>query len=106
MFVIDKMLHLFVIEGCPFCQNSLRLVKKHKFKADITVVQPQQKNQYKQRHSKNTFPHVFYKAEKNSKNMRLIGGNSEFESLLNALEVVREFKLPNNTVCNLLKDMK
>lgn len=98
------MLHIFVIDGCPYCENTLNLTKKYKIKADVTVVPPQQKQQYKSKHGKNTFPHIFYKSDKNSR-MKLIGGNNEYENLLSALYIIKKTELPTSVICNLLKNL-
>lgn len=99
------MFHLYVINGCPYCENAINLVKDNKLSADITVVKPEEKHHYKLKHELSTFPHVFYKNNKNSRTMKLIGGSTDFKHLINSLHTIKDINLPNTAITNILNEL-
>jgi glutaredoxin len=69
------MIVLYVLEGCPYCNNSLKLLKEYKIKHKAIVVQQDEKEYYKKRNKMNTFPQIFMMIDKD--NFIKIGGNSD-----------------------------
>ena len=70
------MFTIYTIKGCPYCENTVLLLKKHKLKfKNIIMKNIQEKAKYKKKHKMETFPQVFYKPS-NKKQVK-IGGYSD-----------------------------
>ena len=72
---------LYLKPGCPYCQESKKLILKHKLKYEfITVDNSEKRELLKKQNNMPTFPQVFYKI--NNKKHK-IGGNDELKKKLN-----------------------
>jgi len=75
---------LFVIEGCPFCNKSLKLMKDSKIKHKVVVVPPEKKAFYKKAHQMNTFPQVFY--HKKNGSIIKVGDSNDLQNLVQIIK--------------------
>jgi glutaredoxin len=68
---------LYVLESCPYCNNSLQVLKENKIKHKSIIVKntEEEKNFYKKQNGMNTFPQIFLQVDKD--NFIKIGGNSD-----------------------------
>ena len=71
---------LYLKPGCPYCAESVGLIKKNKLKHKfIEIDSANKREQLKKKHNMETFPQIFY--IKNNKKL-LIGGNDQFKQKL------------------------
>ena len=69
------MFTIYTIIGCPYCENTILLLKKNKLKfKNIIAKTEKQKQKFKEKHDMYTFPQVFFKS--NKKNIK-IGGYAD-----------------------------
>ena len=74
------MFKIFLKPGCPYCAETISLLKKYKLKyKEHTEPNPEKREILKKKHNMNTFPQIFYIS--NNKNT-LIGGNDELKQKL------------------------
>jgi glutaredoxin len=68
---------LYVLESCPYCNNSLQVLKENKIKHKSIIVKntEEEKKFYKKQNGMNTFPQIFLQVDKD--NFIKIGGNSD-----------------------------
>jgi len=73
---------LYVLEECPYCNNSLKELKNRKIKHKSIVVKntDEDKNFYKKQNGMNTFPQIFVQVDKD--NFLKIGGNNDLMEVL------------------------
>lgn len=84
------MIIIYVLEGCPYCNNSLKLLKDNKIKHKVIVVDPKDKEKYKKINKMNTFPQIFIAAGKDT--YLKIGGNDDF---VETLDIVKKIMKSN-----------
>lgn len=84
------MIIIYVLEGCPYCNNSLKLLKDNKIKHKVIVVDPKDKEKYKKINKMNTFPQIFISAGKDT--YLKIGGNDDF---VETLDIVKKIMKSN-----------
>ena len=98
------MIILYVLEGCPYCNNALSLLKLHKIKHTKIVVENKEeiKNKYKKQSNMSTFPQIFLQINKDK--IMKIGGSTDLEELLNICETIKDSKHKIDVVCNMYKD--
>lgn len=84
------MIILYVLDGCPYCNNSLRVLKENKIKHKAIVVAPKDKEKYKKINKMNTFPQIFINADKDT--YLKIGGNDDLEE---TIRIVKEVQSSN-----------
>ena len=75
---------LYVLKGCPYCNNALMLLKENNIKHKAIVVEDKDKEKYKKLNKMNTFPQIFINV--NSDNYFKIGGNDD---LVETMEIVK-----------------
>jgi glutaredoxin len=97
------MIVLYVLEGCPYCINSLRLLKEYKIKHKSIVVHPSEKEFYKKQNKMNTFPQIFIMIDKD--NFMKVGGNSDLEEVIRLSKDINESNTSIDIVYNMYKNM-
>jgi glutaredoxin len=75
---------LYVLKGCPYCNNALMLLKENNIKYKAIVVEDKDKEKYKKINKMNTFPQIFINV--NGDNYFKIGGNDD---LVETMEIVK-----------------
>jgi len=75
---------LYVLKGCPYCNNALILLKENNIKHKAIVVEDKDKEKYKKINKMNTFPQIFINI--NGNNYFKIGGNDD---LVETMEIVK-----------------
>lgn len=75
---------LYVLKGCPYCNNALMLLKENNIKHKAIVVEDKDKEKYKKINKMNTFPQIFINV--NGDNYFKIGGNDD---LVETMEIVK-----------------
>jgi len=83
------MIKLYVLEGCPYCNKALDILKKNKIKHKKIVVEntEEAKNYYKKKNKMNTFPQIFL--DFNESTSMKIGGCSDLENLMDLLNNIK-----------------
>jgi glutaredoxin len=75
---------LYVLKGCPYCNNALILLKENNIKHKAIVVEEKDKEKYKKLNKMDTFPQIFINV--NGDNYFKIGG---FNDLVETMEIVK-----------------
>jgi glutaredoxin len=75
---------LYVLKGCPYCNNALMLLKENNIKHKAIVVEDKDKEKYKKINKMNTFPQIFINI--NGDNYFKLGGNDD---LVETMEIVK-----------------
>ena len=75
---------LYVLKGCPYCNNALMLLKENNIKHKAIVVEDKDKEKYKKLNKMNTFPQIFINV--NGDNYFKLGGNDD---LVETMEIVK-----------------
>jgi len=75
---------LYVLKGCPYCNNALMLLKENNIKHKAILVEDKDKEKYKKLNKMNTFPQIFINV--NGDNYFKIGGNDD---LVETMEIVK-----------------
>ena len=73
MFIIN------VLDGCPFCEDSLNTLKKYNLTYKKIVVPYNEKNEYKNVLGTDTFPFLIFETKTKK---YIIGGNDNFQNLI------------------------
>ena len=97
------MIVLYVLDGCPYCNNSLKLLKEYKIKHKSIVVEQSQKEYYKKQSKMNTFPQIFMMIDKD--NIVKIGGNSDLEEIIGIIQSIHKSNFSIDTVYNMYKNI-
>jgi glutaredoxin len=74
---------LYVLDGCPYCEKALEILKQHKLKYEKVVVpqEEEKKKLYKKKCEMTTFPMIF--VETNEKNQYIkVGGSNDLETYI------------------------
>jgi glutaredoxin 3 len=63
MYPLYMMIVLYILEGCPYCNRALQILKENNLKYKSIVVEntEEKKNYYKKQNKMNTFPQIFIK---------------------------------------------
>jgi len=75
---------LYVLKGCPYCDNALMLLKENNIKHKSILVEGKDIEKYKKINKMNTFPQIFINVDAN--NYFKIGGNDD---LVETMEIVK-----------------
>lgn len=75
---------LYVLKGCPYCNNALMLLKENNIKYKAIVVEEKDKEKYKKINKMNTFPQIFINVDGN--NYFKLGGNDD---LVETMQIVK-----------------
>jgi len=81
------MIILYVLEGCPYCKNSLEVLKQYKIKHKSILVNYEDKEFYKKQNKMNTFPQIFMQMNENT--FMKIGGNDNLIELIDNCENIK-----------------
>jgi glutaredoxin len=71
---------MYVIEGCMFCEKSIKMIKETDFNHKIIVVNTNKKDFYKKAHNMQSFPQIFYHTKNGT--VIKVGGSDDLENLL------------------------
>ena len=81
---------LYVLKGCPYCDNALMLLKQNNIKHKSILVETKDMDKYKKINKMNTFPQIFINVDSN--NYFKIGGNDD---LVETMEIVKTINNSN-----------
>jgi glutaredoxin len=81
---------LYVLKGCPYCDNALMLLKQNNIKHKSILVETKDMDKYKKINKMNTFPQIFINIDSN--NYFKIGGNDD---LVETMEIVKTINNSN-----------
>ena len=81
---------LYVLKGCPYCDNALMLLKKNNIKHKSILFETKDMDKYKKINKMNTFPQIFINVDSN--NYFKIGGNDD---LVETMEIVKTINNSN-----------
>lgn len=97
------MIVLYVLKNCPYCNNSLKVLKENNIKYKEIVVEntEEQKKIYKLQSGMNTFPQIFVKVNKN--NFIKIGGNDDLEKLISKCKDLKKTGISIDAVHHMYK---
>lgn len=96
------MIEIYVLEGCPYCNHALNILKNNKIKHISTIVPYNKKDEYKKKHSMETFPQIFIKNA--GKKKQKIGGSSDLDNYINLINNIKKSKLNINILYLLSKE--
>jgi glutaredoxin len=66
-------LRMFVLQGCPYCENAIKLAQDRGINTEIIVVNPNEKYIFKAMNKMDSFPQIFVVNEDNGETTK-IGG--------------------------------
>tara|TARA_B100001287_G_C22612030_1_gene495638 strand:+ start:430 stop:756 length:327 start_codon:yes stop_codon:yes gene_type:complete len=90
----------YVIEGCPYCSATINTLQKFKIKFNKIVVPFNKKDEYKEKHQHNTFPHVFMHINKKK---IFIGGYQDLSNLILLCDFFNERKITLEEIAEMCK---
>ena len=97
------MIEIYVLEGCPYCNNALSLLKNSGKKYKKIIVNPNKKDYYKKRHNMETFPQILIK----SKKMYItLGGNSDLMKAFEILDIQSTSNMSSEAIYLFLEENK
>ena len=97
------MIEVYVLEGCPYCNNALTLLKNSGRKYKKIVVNEDKKNYYKKRHNMQTFPQILIR----SKKMYItLGGNSDLMKAFEIMDIKNSSNMSNEALYLFLEENK
>lgn len=89
------MIEVYVLEGCPYCNNTLSLLNNSGKKYKKIIVNDNKKDYYKKRHNMTTFPQVLI----NTKNMYVtLGGNDDIVKTFQIMDVLNNSNISNEAL--------
>ena len=96
---------LYVLETCPYCNNSLKILKENKIKHKSIVVKntEEEKNFYKKQNGMSTFPQIFLQVSKD--NFLKIGGNSDLIEVLEQCNNIKNSSVSLDSVYHTYKNI-
>tara|TARA_Y200000002_G_C22070046_1_gene410150 strand:- start:39 stop:335 length:297 start_codon:yes stop_codon:yes gene_type:complete len=97
------MITINVLEGCPYCNNSLEVLNKLGVKYKKVVVRPDQKDMFKKKYNQNSFPQILLKL--NNKQI-LLGGNDDFMKTVNIMNLLNTSKINNEVLYLMLNEIR
>jgi len=95
------MIFIYVLDYCPYCNNSLKILNEFNIKHKKITVQDHEKDYYKKKNKMNTFPQIFLEIEKDK--LVKIGGNSDLEKTLSICKFINESNIPIDIIYILFK---
>jgi glutaredoxin len=92
------MIILYILKTCPYCLNSIKLLKENNIKYKEIIVEntEEAKNFYKKQNNMNSFPQIFMKIDKD--NYMKIGGNDNLIEILNQCNNIKESNVSLDSV--------
>ena len=97
------MIVINVLEGCPYCNNSLNVLDNFNIKYKKTVVEQNEKNKFKKKYNMDTFPQVLL--ELNNKHL-VLGGNQDLMNSINLIQQLNKTNISNEAFYLLLKELR
>lgn len=96
------MIVIYVLPGCPYCENSLKLLKNNNIKHKSIVVKTEEdKEKYKKLNKMNTFPQIFINID--GDNFFKIGGNDDFVETFEIVKTINNSNVSLDSVYYLYK---
>ena len=98
------MIILYVLEGCPYCNNSISILEKYKLKYKVITVEnnTESKNYYKKLHGMQTFPQIFIQSDKN---IIKIGGNDDLVETFEICNYIKKSNVSIDSIYNIYKNL-
>ena len=96
---MNNYLYVILLEGCPFCLNTKRLLEEYKIKNQSIVIDHHQKAGYRTPEI-STFPQIYF-VKNDLKKKVLIGGNSD---LVNLIDLSNQIKKDSKMMDQLIKE--
>lgn len=98
------MIILYILQGCPYCNNAIKLLKENKIKYEtITIESEEEKEFYKKQNGMNTFPQIFMQINRNS--FIKIGGSTDLEEVVNICKKMYKKNLSIDLVYYMYQEM-
>ena len=85
------MIVLYVLDGCPYCEKALSILRSEKIKHEKIIVPNEEsvKKTYKKKCDMNTFPMIFIETEEKNHFIKL-GGSSDLEEYIKKSKELKE----------------
>jgi glutaredoxin len=85
------MIVLYVLDGCPYCEKALGILKTEKIQYEKIVVPNEEivKKTFKKKCSMDTFPMIFIETEEKNHFIQL-GGSSDLEEYIRKSKEIKE----------------
>ena len=92
------MIILYVLQSCPYCNNSLQLLKDNNIKHKAIIVENtyEAKEYYKKQNGMKTFPQIFMQIDKN--NFLKIGGNDNLIEILQQCQNIKNSNISLDSI--------
>jgi glutaredoxin len=87
---------LYVLESCPYCINSLKILRERGLKHQAIIVKQEEKEYYKKQNKMKSFPQIFMEIDKDS--YMKIGGNSDLEEIINHCDNISKSSVSINSI--------
>lgn len=97
------MIEVYVLEGCPYCNNTLSLLNASGKKYKKTVVAQNKKAYYNNRHNMTTYPQILVKMKGN---YITLGGNSELMKTMEIMDMLQHSKISNGALYLMLEEFR
>lgn len=91
------MIVLYVLEGCPYCNKALQILKDNKIKySTIYPENNEEKELFKKQNNMNTFPQIFLQI--NSENYMKMGGCDNLIEIMNICNNIKNSNVSLDSV--------
>lgn len=99
------MIVLYVLEHCPYCNNSLKILKENKIKHQTIIVENtiEEKNFYKKQNKMDTFPQIFMQLDSNK--FMKIGGNDDLVNIINYCKSISNSNISIDSIYHMYSNM-
>jgi glutaredoxin len=97
------MIVLYVLDKCPYCNNSLKILTEKKIKHTSIVVKNTEKDFYKKQNNMNTFPQIFMKVE--GDNYMKIGGNDDLIEIFENCDNIKNSNVSLDAIYYMYKNI-
>ena len=97
------MIVLYVLDGCPYCRNAIKILKDNNIEHSVINVRNEEKEYYKNHNKMNTFPQIFIQSDKNY--YLKIGGYSELTEIINNCNNIKESFISFDLISLMYKNM-
>lgn len=87
---------LYVLEYCPYCRNSLKIMADRGLKHQAIIVTDDKKEFYKKQNKMTTFPQIFMKFDTDA--YIKVGGNSDLEEIIQCCDNIAEASVSINAI--------
>ena len=98
------MIVLYVLKGCPYCNNALSLLKSNNVKhKSIVVENNEEKELYKKQNGMNTFPQIFLHVNKDD--YLKIGGYSDLVENFEMCDKIKKSSVSLDSIYYMYKNL-